>query len=84
MVMPMKVGTISASLWRMKRSIGEPEAGGAHESRRRRCRFRCLLGDVDAVEAMDAERVHHEAGDLLAHRHEDQRVGERRPRGLAP
>src|SRR5215207_6227190 len=32
---------------------------------------------------MDAERIHDEPGDLLAHRHDDERMVERRPRSLA-
>ena len=42
-----------------------------------------LLGDVDAGEAVMAERAHHVAGDLGAHRHHDQRMVERGPRRLA-
>src|SRR5688500_9321094 len=42
-----------------------------------------LLGDVDAAEGMVAERAHHIARHFLGHRHDDGRMVERHPRGLA-
>ncbi len=59
MVIPMKVGMIRASLPRMKRSIAAKQGGALRGAA---ARFATLFGDVDAVEAMNAERIHGEAG----------------------